>query len=448
MSEPNVFEQYDLELINAERALAGVQPLVFNFQLDDAAELHSQWMIATDTFSHTGSGGSSATQRMTASGYALSGSWATGENIAWASLRAPAGYQDEVLLLHANLMTSTGHRENILNANFREVGIGFEVGEYQGWQGAFVTQDFGKTGTATYLTGVAIDDLDGDRFYDTGEGLGGLTVTAVGAGGATYSTTTYGSGGYALALPNGTYTVTFSGGGFAASSQQATVSGRNVKLDLVDPQAGQAPVAGVMRGGSGPDTITGGGGDDTIEGGDGVSYLRGGDGADRMTGGRDFDDINGNMGNDTEFGGDGDDWVAGGKDNDALYGENGSDVVYGNMGADTCDGGAGADIVRGGQGDDILRGGAGDDWLSGDRDSDTISGGGGGDTFHISPGAGLDRILDFSRAEGDRVMLDLGTTYAVAQSGADVVITIAGADQMILVGVSMSSLTGDWIFGA
>ena len=42
-----------------------------------------------------------------------------------------------------------------------------------------------------FLTGVAFDDRDGDRFYDVGEGLGGLTLTAVSSTGATYTTTTY-----------------------------------------------------------------------------------------------------------------------------------------------------------------------------------------------------------------------------------------------------------------
>jgi Ca2+-binding RTX toxin-like protein len=459
MSEPNAFEQYQLELINQERAAAGAQPLAFDLTLNNAAEQHSLWMLAADVFEHTGSGGSSPSQRMTAAGYALTGAWSTGENIAWASLRSPTGYQDEVLLLHTNLMNSPGHRANILNDTFREVGIGFEIGEFQGWQAAMVSQDFAKTGTANFLTGVAFDDQDGDHAYDPGEGLAGLSVSVAGAGGA-YATTTYGSGGYELSLPNGTYTVTFSGGGFATVSQQVTISGRNVKVDLVDPATGGGtptpPVSGqpivgtaaseILTGGAGPDTINGGAGADTIDGGAGTSYLRGDDGNDRITGGGDFDDINGNVGNDTASGGDGADWVVGGKDQDLLSGDAGNDIVYGNLGDDTCDGGTGDDIVRGGQDNDILTGGAGNDWLSGDRGSDTVSGGAGADIFHSFSGAGLDRVLDFSLAQGDRVMLDAGTAYTVVQSGADTVIDMGGGDQMVLVGVSMTSLTGDWLF--
>ncbi|UUP18323.1 CAP domain-containing protein [Nitratireductor thuwali] len=173
MPQHSANEQYLLELINAERAQAGVQPLAFDNDLSEAAEGHSQWMLATDTFSHTGSGGSTPTQRVTAAGYSLEGSWATAENIAWATTRAPSGSADEVLLLHNNLMNSPGHRANILSGDFREIGLGFEVGDYRGRSSAFLTENFGKTGSDLFLTGVAFDDQDGDKFYDPGEGLSG-----------------------------------------------------------------------------------------------------------------------------------------------------------------------------------------------------------------------------------------------------------------------------------
>jgi Ca2+-binding RTX toxin-like protein len=203
--------------------------------------------------------------------------------------------------------------------------------------------------------------------------------------------------------------------------------------------------ANVLDGLTGADTISGLGGADTIDGGAGRSYLRGDEGNDRITGGADFDDINGNVGNDTASGGLGDDWVVGGKDNDSLDGGAGADLVYGNLGDDVCEGGDGADIVRGGQQDDVLFGGAGDDWLSGDRDADTMTGGAGADTFHSFAEAGLDRVTDFNRAEGDRVLLDPGTTYTVLEESGDVVVLMNGGGQLVLAGVSLSSLTGDWI---
>jgi serralysin len=93
-------------------------------------------------------------------------------------------------------------------------------------------------------------------------------------------------------------------------------------------------------------------------------------------------------------------------------------------------------------------GGSGNDFISGDRGADTESGGAGADIFHTSQDAGVDRVLDFHQAEGDRVMLDPGTTFTVSQVGADTVIDMAGGNEMVLVGVQASTLTPGWIFGA
>ena len=131
---------------------------------------------------------------------------------------------------------------------------------------------------------------------------------------------------------------------------------------------------------------------------------------------------------------------------DSLSGGGGLDVMNGNTGDDTLSGGDGIDVVRGGKDNDVVMGGAGNDFVSGDRGSDTLTGGTGADTFHTFSGAGLDRVTDFSRAEGDRVFV-LGA-YTVSQVGADVVIDLTGGTQMVLVGVQQASLTGDWIFGS
>ena len=198
-------------------------------------------------------------------------------------------------------------------------------------------------------------------------------------------------------------------------------------------------------GGDGDDQVFAGAGNDTVVDPGGSNYLRGDEGDDTIVGGANFDDINGNMGNDTASGGLGDDWVVGGKDNDVLFGDDGGDLVYGNLGDDSCDGGSGADTIRGGQGFDTLSGGGGADFVSGDRGDDTMTGGGGADIFHSSSDAGIDRVLDFSIADGDRVQLDPGTTFTVSQVGADTVIAMS-AGSVVLVGVSMSSLLGSSIF--
>jgi len=204
--------------------------------------------------------------------------------------------------------------------------------------------------------------------------------------------------------------------------------------------------ADTLAGGGGNDTANGGAGNDSITDPSGQNYLRGGDGDDSISGGSGFDDSNGNMGNDTIHGNGGDDYSVGGKGDDLLFGGSGNDIVWGNLGNDTCSGGDGADQVRGGQGDDLVFGDAGEDFVSGDRGNDTESGGAGAHIFHGSQDAGIDRVLDFKLAEGDRVQLDPGTTYTVSQLGADTVIDMGGANRMILMGVQFSTLTPGWIF--
>ncbi len=349
MSQANAYEQYMLELINAERARVGAQPLAFDGDLNESAEDHSAWMISTDTFSHTGAGGSSAADRMKAAGYVFSGSWAWGENIAWVSTRAPAGLQDEVQLLHTSLMNSSGHRSNLLNDGYREIGVGFEVGQYGSYEGAFVTQNFARTATHPFLTGVAFDDRDGDKSYDVGEGLGSLTVSARNnATGALKTATTGSAGGYELELAAGSYTVSFSGGGFATATQQVTIGTRNVKLDLVDPASADGAPAPTPTPTPTPEPTL-----NTITGNASSNTLRG---------------------------------TAGG---DAIFGLGGKDRLYGNAGNDLLDGGAGDDTLYGGAGADVLTGGSGRDVF----------------VFNTAFDGTVDRITDFSPAD-DTIKLE------------------------------------------
>jgi Ca2+-binding RTX toxin-like protein len=194
-----------------------------------------------------------------------------------------------------------------------------------------------------------------------------------------------------------------------------------------------------VSGGGGTDTIEGGSGDDVLQGNSGSDSLSGGDGGDIMLGGQDGDFLQGNSGADQITGDRGADTMHGGQDSDVVQGGVDNDFVFGDKGDD---------IVRGGQGDDVVTGGDGDDFVSGDLGVDTLVGGAGADIFHSFAGSGLDRVLDFSVAEGDRIMLDPGTTYTLAQVGADVVISMSGSGQVVLANLQLSTLSGDWIFGA
>ncbi len=124
-----------MRLTNSYRAQYGLQPLTLNIQLSNSAQTHSEDMAMSDFFSHTGSNGSKVGDRTSLAGYQ---SPYVGENIA-------AGYvtAEEVV---RGWMNSPGHRENILNSSYREMGIGYhylanDTGEIN--YNTYWTQDFG-----------------------------------------------------------------------------------------------------------------------------------------------------------------------------------------------------------------------------------------------------------------------------------------------------------------
>ncbi|GEM_PF-6213198 len=120
-------EQEVFQLLNQERAVQGLHLLSSDPALITAARAHSQDMSQNNYFSHTNLQGKSAGQRMLEAGY----SWnAWGENIA-------AGYTTPTAVMNA-WMNSPGHRANILNSTFCDVGVGYES------QGRYWTQDFGR----------------------------------------------------------------------------------------------------------------------------------------------------------------------------------------------------------------------------------------------------------------------------------------------------------------
>jgi len=142
-------EAYFLQLVNASRAEVGVKPLAFDAELVKAAGAHSDWMLAADVFSHTGANGSTVGDRIKAAGY---GATTWGENIAYISGSGAATLDEaDVQQLHNNLMNSPGHKANILNANYTEIGIGLTQGDYNGRAAIFVTEDFGRPNSTEAL---------------------------------------------------------------------------------------------------------------------------------------------------------------------------------------------------------------------------------------------------------------------------------------------------------
>ncbi|MBD9732667.1 CAP domain-containing protein [Streptomyces sp. H28] len=119
-----------IALVNQERAAAGCSPLTANARLTRAADDYSDVMAASGVMSHTGPDGSTMTTRVEAAGY----QWSTlGENIA-------RGQADAASVMKS-WMNSPGHRANILNCSFKEIGVGVHFGDGGPWW----TQNFGAS---------------------------------------------------------------------------------------------------------------------------------------------------------------------------------------------------------------------------------------------------------------------------------------------------------------
>jgi uncharacterized protein YkwD len=120
-------EQRMLDLVNGERARAGLQALAADERLRQVARAHSLEMFQLDYFSHTSPTAGSPFDRMHAAGIPF---LVAGENLA---------YAPNVESAHQGLMNSPGHRANILRPEFGRVGIGVIRSPAQG---SMFTQDF------------------------------------------------------------------------------------------------------------------------------------------------------------------------------------------------------------------------------------------------------------------------------------------------------------------
>jgi uncharacterized protein YkwD len=131
-------------LINRERLAHGERALRPNRRLRRAAQAHSVSMASGDYFEHDGPSGQTPLSRLRDAGYISSSrvGYEVGENIAWGTL-----YLATPRSIVAAWMASPGHRANILDARYRETGIGVSphppAALAHGQPGAIYTQDFG-----------------------------------------------------------------------------------------------------------------------------------------------------------------------------------------------------------------------------------------------------------------------------------------------------------------
>ena len=228
------------------------EPLAFNEDLNQMAELHTQDMFDNEFQGHVSSAnppspyiaGGTLSDRAQAVGYSGSlgenvFSYAdsvehghAGFNVDWGNTTNTSSPAYNPDFAGQGMQNPAGHRLSIHNPNFKEAGIGVINGTNGSVGPQLVTQNFGSTGDATFVTGVVFEDLDGDNFYDIGEGRSGVRVDVDGSGFFAISTD---SGGYTVPVSgDGNYEVTFSGGGFSDFVSTAIVSnGENVKIDYL-----------------------------------------------------------------------------------------------------------------------------------------------------------------------------------------------------------------------
>jgi hypothetical protein len=245
LGSDDIFIQNALGLVDTNQVvsqfstIAATAPLSFNSKLLTAARNQTQYQFDNGIQTHTGPGTNTLRERLESVNYVFN--WATENVYTYAQnvQHGHAGFEVDWSGDTANggIQNPPGHRNNMNDARFIEIGVGVINGANQVGTNApvgpqLVTQDFGTPNpTMTYITGVAYYDLNANDFYDLGEGLSGVTVAV---DGADPFAVTASSGGYSIPVnPGGTYTVRFKASGAADFVTSVDVPGtNNVKLDF------------------------------------------------------------------------------------------------------------------------------------------------------------------------------------------------------------------------
>ena len=120
-------EKLAFDLLNADRAKNGLAPLKLNSQLTKLGENYAKDMIQRNFFAHTDPDGKSPFDRMAKAGISYK---SAGENLA---------INTNVTTAETAFMNSSGHRANILNSSYTDVGVGVA---YDSKGSAYVVQEF------------------------------------------------------------------------------------------------------------------------------------------------------------------------------------------------------------------------------------------------------------------------------------------------------------------
>jgi uncharacterized protein YkwD len=114
-------------LVNAERTIRGLKPLRRDRDLAKAARRHASDMARRNYFSHVTPGGEDLKDRLREAGYGDPGDgWRAGENLGWGT-----GTRATPASLVAEWLASPGHKRNMLQERFREIGVGVAGGAPQ-----------------------------------------------------------------------------------------------------------------------------------------------------------------------------------------------------------------------------------------------------------------------------------------------------------------------------
>jgi uncharacterized protein YkwD len=153
---------------------ASTGPLAPNQGLTLAARHQSEDMAKNNLFQHETVPGSAyynytnqpePWDRMAAEGY----SWNyAGENIA-------AGYSGSETA-YVGWWNSTGHRENMYNTAFREIGVGYYYWSSSTYKN-YYTMDLGNSGNNCFFTDTLFNDANGNGIYDQAEGIAGVCIS-------------------------------------------------------------------------------------------------------------------------------------------------------------------------------------------------------------------------------------------------------------------------------
>ncbi|MDP2909992.1 MAG: CAP domain-containing protein [bacterium] len=124
-----------IKFTNLERANYGLLPLSESIKLNQSAMAKAQDMLAKQYFEHESPAGERVSDLVKETGYKYI---ILGENLAM------GGFENDQDLVQA-WMNSPGHRENILNPNYEEIGVAAAKGQFEGRTIWMAVQHFGTS---------------------------------------------------------------------------------------------------------------------------------------------------------------------------------------------------------------------------------------------------------------------------------------------------------------